>query len=168
MIALLALIAAAGTAPSTAIGEEGRTDGFYVVQLAVPDIDGLEHEWAVPTVGVDVTGTSKLVRNKATFTTVSFAGCTRDKAGNCRITVAYQIFAPDGSYYEGKKSSDRLKAFEGPVSDPSQMYLGGAYMGLRIEPGEALGDYRVRATTTDEIANKSVVTERVLTAVETE
>ncbi|WP_294123064.1 hypothetical protein [Sphingomonas sp.] len=166
MITLLALVFAAATQASGPIGEEGRTDGFYVAQLAVPDVDGLEREWAVPGEGVNVTGTSELVRNKATFTTISFGGCTKDAAGRCRITVAYQIFAPDGSYYGGRESSERATAFDGPMSDPAQMYLGGAYMGVRIEPGEALGKYRIRATTTDEIGHKTVVTERVLTAVE--
>jgi hypothetical protein len=163
----LALIAAAAAQQPNAIHEEGQTDGFYVAQLAVPDIDGLEREWAVPGKGVDITGTSQLVRNKATFTTISFGGCTRDSDGNCKISVAYKIIAPDGSLYPGQ-NGETHKAFEGRIDDPKQMYLGGAYMGLRIEPGEALGDYKIQATTTDEVAHKSVVTQRILTAVEAE
>lgn len=167
LIALTTLMLA--TAPPFARPREsGENADFGVVQLSVPDVDGLIKEWAVPGAGVEITTTKRLVRNKATFTTIVFKGCMTDPKGDCHVTARYQITDPVGQPYEGKTNDASRPVYDGkPVAAPN-LQLGGAFFGLRIEKGEALGPYLFRIETTDMVAHRTVITQTVLTAVEAE
>ena len=168
MFIALTTLMLATTPPVALPSESGQNADFAVIQLAVPDVDGLIKQWAVPGAGVEITTTNRLVRDKATFTAIVFKGCMTDPKGDCHVTARYQITDPDGQPYEGKANDPPRPVYDGkPVAAPN-LQLGGAFFGLRIEHGEALGAYLVRIETTDVVSHRTIITQSVLTAVEAE
>lgn len=166
---ILALLAAAvALDPPGQKPQEGSDGPFKVVVAAVPDIDQFDREWQVRTAGVQITTTARLVRNKMTYVVVLFGGCVRNAEGKCRLAVRHEVRQPDGKVYDGLDGSKVAPTADVPVSRDNSFYMAPQLMGVRIEPGEALGPYEVKVTVSDVIGNRSVATVQTLTAVEPE
>lgn len=145
------------------------TDGpFEAVVLAVPDLDTFDREWAVTTDGAQVTSTDRLIRNKPTFVVVLFGGCAKNDQGNCRIDVRHELTAPDGKAYDGLDGSKANPAQVIPMNNTNAFFLAPQLLGIRIEPGEQLGPYRLRVTVSDLVGRRKVASETTLNAVEPE
>ena len=145
------------------------TDGpFEAVVLAVPDLDAFDREWAVTTEGAEITSTDRLIRNKPTFVVVLFGGCAKNDRGNCRIDVRHELIAPDGKAYDGLDGTKANPAEDIPMSKANAFFLAPQLLGIRIEPGEQLGPYRLRVTVSDLVAQRKVASEMTLNAVEPE
>jgi len=150
-------------------GMEKVTDGpFEAIVVAVPDLDTFDRQWAVKTVGAEITSTNRLVRNKPTFVVVLFGGCAKNAQGNCQIDVRHELTAPDGRPYDGLDGSKSNPAADIPMSQTDAFFLAPQLLGVRIEPGEALGPYRLRVTVSDLVGHRKVVAQQTLTAVESE
>lgn len=165
---ILAFLAAAALDPPGLKPQEGKYGPFKVVVAAVPDIEQFDRQWAVRTAGVQLTSTARLTRNKLTYVVVMFGGCQRNVEGKCRIAVKYEIRQPDGTVYEGMDGSKVASAVDVPVSRENSYYLAPQRLGVRIEPGEALGPYEVKVTVSDLVGNHSISTVQTLNAVEAE
>ncbi len=163
---ILALLATAALDPPGLKPQEGYDGPFKVVVAAVPDIDQFHRQWEVRTAGVQITSTARLIRNKMTYVVVMFGGCERNAEGKCRIAVRHEVRQPDGKAYGGMDGSKGAPPVDVPVSRDNSYYLAPQLMGVRIEPGEALGPYEVKVTVSDLIGSRSVTTFQTLTAVE--
>ena len=162
--ALLGLLAQAAVLPAPTGVVEGRAGDLKVIHIAVPDLDAFERGWAITTPGANITTTTKLIVGKPSFTTVLFSGCTRNAAGECHLSVSFRILSPDSSVYDGMDGAARMRLFDGPVPADNNIRAGQPMIGLRVEPGEALGLYRLIASTTDEVAKQTARTEIILSA----
>jgi hypothetical protein len=155
--------------PDTPLGAEKVTDGpFQAVVAAVPDLDAFDREWAVQTDGAQITSTTRLVRNKPTFVVVLFGGCQKNEAGNCRIEVRHELTTPRGKAYDGLDGTRAEPVADIPMTLTNAFFLAPQVLGVRIEPGEELGPYRLRVTVSDKVARRKVAADMTLIAVEPE
>jgi hypothetical protein len=92
-----------------------------------------------------------------------FGGCKPDAAGACHLTARFEVFDPKGKSYAVQ---DGAVLLDGPPPPPGNFGLGASSLGMRIEGGEALGDYRMVVKTTDKVAGISVTTQDILTITE--
>ncbi len=73
---------------------------------------------------------------------ILFSGCA--KAGErCLLTADFKVIAPNGSVYGEFK--DR-PAFDGMIDKDGTVVLSHAIIQMRVEPTDALGEYKVIAT----------------------
>jgi len=85
---------------------------------------------------------SELKRGGEATIVIFFSGCA--KAGQrCVLSADFKVIAPDGSTYGEFK--DR-PAFDGTIDKDGTVMLSHAMTQIRIEPGDALGEYQVLAT----------------------
>ena len=136
---------------------------FGVLQVSTTDPEKLMAAWRQPTPGVEIETQSKAARGEVIHTFVIFTGCQTDAAGKCHVTASFEVFDPTGKSYAVHKDAP---IYDFPPAPPHNMMLGQASLGIRIEPGEPLGDYRVIARTTDRVANLAVDTQQTLTIAE--
>jgi hypothetical protein len=170
---LMALIS--GALPATAHSQDGlrnaaaaekqpngATSGdFSVLQIATTDPDRLTADWLKPTAAVSLTTTTQTVRNQPIVTFIVFKGCRPDASGNCNVTVDYETLAPDGKRYDITKGAEVWVGH--PPAPNLNLQLSVAGYGLKFEPKDPPGPYRVRASITDHVSSITLNTEQVLT-----
>lgn len=135
---------------------------FAIVQIATTDSAALRAEWAKPTPGVKLQTSTRMTRNQAIETFIIFKGCGLDKAGNCNLTVQYEVFNPAGKSLirvPGKIWVDR------PPPPDLQLQLSASSLGLTLDDSDPLGPYRIQAKVTDHVAKVTLQTEQTLTAI---
>jgi len=88
---------------------------------------------------------------------VLFEGCLADKEGNCNVDLDIRTVDPTGKTYGEMKGEDLWQGKQAPTPGYSQ--LGHAYMGLRIEPHDPLGTYKVLVIAHDRNAGTTVQAE---------
>lgn len=137
---------------------------FAVMQIATTDPQKLLTAWAQPTPGVEISTQSSATRNQVIAVFLVFHGCKPDADGRCNLTASFEVFGPDGKPYAQQKEAPVFDGVPTPVA--GAMQLSNASLGLRIEDGEELGEYRVVAHTTDHVAKITLTTQQVLTIVE--
>lgn len=147
---------AAQAAPSTQIGtradlSEGVEGRLRAKILVTPDLDGFWKAWEGPTPPNIVT-TGTIRQAKPVFAIIVFGGCTPGAAGRCKLSVTFGMTAPDGKPYSKDVTAS---AYEGPGGEEN-LLASAATFGFRLEPKDKLGEYRMKATLTDEIAQNSV------------
>lgn len=163
LTALAAMSMALVASGAQARPEAAWSGDFGAIQIATTDPEDLFREWAKPTPGVNLTTMSQVRRNQPITTFIIFKGCRANPVGNCNVTVDFEVITPSGTLYAEHKGAEVW--VDRPAPPPGVIQLSVAGMGLGIEDKDALGDYKVRATTTDHVAGLSVQTEQVITAV---
>ncbi len=158
---VIADTAADGRPP--ALSEDHKGD-FSVLQIATTDPDKLLADWAKPTPGVKLVAASRMKRNQPIVTFLVFKGCKVDGAGNCNVTAEIEAIAPDGKRYSPAQEM-RVWVDKAPPPDLNLQLSEGGF-GLRIEDHDLLGDYVIRTTITDHVANVALHTQETLTAVD--
>jgi len=88
---------------------------------------------------------------------VLFEGCSADKEGNCNVDLDIRTVDPTGKTYGEMKGADLWQGKRAP--SPGYSQLGHAYMGLRIEPHDPLGTYKVLVIAHDRNAGTTVQAE---------
>ncbi len=142
-------------------GPEYADNGeFGALQISTTDPEQLHKSWAQTTPGVDISTQKSATRNQPIFSFVIFRGCKARADGNCNVTTRFTIFDPNGKQYG---STSQAPVWHLPPPPLGNLQLGEAAAGLRIEDGELLGNYRVIAQTTDNVANITVATAQILT-----
>jgi hypothetical protein len=95
--------------------------------------------------------TIRLVRRgQSVSAIVVISRCAVDPAGNCDTVVDYRVLAPDGSEYARFAGAEVWSGKPGPPAGVLQP--GVTNLDLGIEPGDALGEYRVEATVWDRVS----------------
>lgn len=161
--AALAVLAAIQAPAPVAPGNQARQGDFSAIQISFDDAERFAREWDVPTAGAQISTTRKGVRGKPIFAAVIFSNCPADAAGNCDVTADIVVTDPNGKIYAEHKDAEFWRA---PAPQRDRLAIGAAQLGLRIEPGEPLGAYRIRFTLHDRVGQRQLVTEDVLTIVE--
>ena len=92
---------------------------------------------------------NKALRNVPLFTVIFFVDPSTDSKGSVDVTYDMVILKPDGSIYGEQKNAVGLKGkFVVPAH---QIQLAQERMGIRIEPQDPSGSYRVEVTVHDHI-----------------
>ncbi len=141
--------------------DRAESGGFSILQLASNDPQKFHADWDMPTPGVNLATISSTPRNKPIVTFIIFRGCRADAAGQCNVTVDFNVIGPDKSDYARQ---DHAPVWVGPAPKNEHFHLSQSEMGLIIEDKDRLGPYVVHAVVTDHVAGITLRTEQVLTA----
>lgn len=174
-LAVASMLACAGT-PGEAGAQGGyRWDGsptdrpetassgaFSVSQLSTPAPDRLMADWLTPILEVPIVLATETPRNKPLVTFIAFKGCRGDAAGNCNVTVDYEMLDPKGAVYDLTKGAAVWVGHPAPGADAIELSSSG--YGVVFEDKDALGAYLLRATITDHIAGITLRTQQTLVA----
>jgi hypothetical protein len=133
---------------------------FGVMMLLTDRPDEFLADWEKPTPGVPIATTGKAHRGSKVVAFLVFQGCTPDSAGLCNATADFRILRPDGTEYGAYKDQDLWKSKRAGPSD--RIELGVAYVGIRVEDTDPLGEYRFLAEVTDANAGKVIELEQRL------
>jgi len=141
---------------------------FGTMLMVTDDPDGLFEAWArppSPEYGPNISEVSTAHRGDVVLAFVVFSGCAENSGGNCDANVKYTAYFPDGSMY-GQHSGALWVGFPDPGKGSLQLSEGN--LGLRIEPDDPFGIYRITADIVDNVsgAEFSLLTE--ITVVESE
>jgi hypothetical protein len=142
-----------------------KSDGDFGAELVFTDKpDELFAAWEKPGLAVYFSDTPTAVRGVPIVAVVFFTGCATDTKGNCNATVRFTAQSPNGKPYGNPLDAELW--VEKPPPGKGQIQLSVGNMGIVIEPGDALGAYRVKAEITDKVAKKKMVLERSFTVAE--
>jgi hypothetical protein len=125
--------------------ERKSVNGFGGHLIIVEDPKGFIEEWSKPK-----TPNIKLVtdvkRGEVIGAFVLFAGCKPDSEGVCNSEVDYVVLKPDGNLYAERKGQPLWKEQAPPAQN---IQLSSAILGIRMEPNDPAGEYKVRAKVSD-------------------
>lgn len=136
--------------------------GFGVQMLITADYEAFWKAWEGPT-PPQLSVTDRTERGKPVMAMLLFTGCKAGADGNCNLTADYHIRAPNGTPY-GKPLSGPV--WKLPPAPNYNLQLSEGSIGLRVEPGEMLGRYKLKATVTDHVARLTVTVEAPVEVVE--
>lgn len=142
-----------------------KSDGDFGVMLVLTDKPGeFFAAWEKPTSGVSMSEALTASRGAPIMGVVLFTGCAVNKSGDCDATVTYTVLKPDGTIYGDAPEGELWIGKRPPARNELQLSIGN--MGVRIEPGDPLGRYTMRAEVRDRIAGKTLRLERTFDVVE--
>lgn len=144
---------------------EAAAGDLRIVHLWSNDPDGFLEAWGGPT-PPNLPTSSQATRNQPIQQFILYANCTPDAAGNCLLTARVTITAPDGTPYGEPMAFTALPA--SPPAPRNNIALAPNSIGLRIEDGEQLGEYRIDLAVTDANAGVTATSTVHLVAVEAE
>ena len=159
LLALPALLVAAPAGGQGAAGPSAQQGGFGAMLVMTADPAALRRAWASPQPRVNAT--AKASRGKPVFAMVIFSGCRAAADGKCRVTGRFSVTRPDGRPYQAPTT---VKLWSGAPAAPRKMLLAQGSVGLKLEPKDPLGPYRVRALVTDHVAGITLPVEQAVTA----
>ena len=151
---------------STLADEPDRqSDGdFGAWLILVDDEEKFLKTWATPSETVSIDTADRIERNKFITAVVVFSGCTANLTGGCDIEGGFEVMQPDGKVYAKVKPQ---RAWPVDVSPrPGILVMSEIYLRVRIEPGELLGEYTIRASLADLMAGKELFLESKFEAYE--
>jgi len=133
-------------------------EGFGAMLLFTRHNEALTEAWErepSPDYKPEIITCDEVARNEPIMGVVFFTGCAPDEQGNCDADVRFTIIEPDGETY-GELPPAEL--WQGKPAPPAHyVQLGVARMGVRIEDGEKLGPYEVRAEVCDRNAGNCLI-----------
>lgn len=115
-------------------------------------------EWNTPpSVAPRIASVTTVPRGREITAFVFFTGCAA-RANACDAVADFTVFRPDGSVYASHPNQDLWRGKPPPPNGNIQ--LSTAALGIRIEPRDPLGAYRLRVRVRDRIAATSIAIER--------
>jgi hypothetical protein len=134
--------------------------GFAAAQFATADAAQFVADWARPTPGVTLHGTTRIGRNHPIDTFITFRGCRADPAGRCDVTATFELRDPSGKIVPIPTVD--IWAHQ-PQPPPGVIQLSRASMAMTFNGSDALGIYIVRAAITDHVAGVTLHTQQEIT-----
>jgi hypothetical protein len=130
---------------------------FGVMILLTSDPEGFMRAWEKPPSSdykpvMQKASTVKRGENIVGF--LIFTGCKADKAGHCDTTADLVLRRPDGSIYAEQKEVEVWRAK--PAPPPGRLQVSVSNLGLKVEPDDPLGEYRLTALVRDKVAGISL------------
>ena len=125
--------------------ERKSVNGFGAHLIIVEDPKGFIEEWSKPQTP-NIKPVTDVKRGKVIGAFVLFAGCKPDSAGVCNSEVDYVVIKPDGSLYAERKGQPLWNEQAPPAKN---IQLSKAILGIRMEPKDPAGEYKVRARVSD-------------------
>ena len=141
---------------------------FGTMLMITDDPDGLFEAWAKPPspeYGPSISEASTAHRGGVVLAFVIFSGCAENADGNCDADVEYTAYFPDGSVY-GQHSGALWVGFPDPGKGSLQLSEGN--LGLRIEPDDPFGIYRITADIIDNVSGTEISLSTEITVVASE
>jgi len=143
-----------------------KSDGdFGASLLLVDDEEKFFKTWETPTPTVQIETATRAERNKFMTVVVIFSGCEKNAEGGCDLEGGFEIVQPDGEIYASIPSRRAWPPDAFP--EPGILYMSELFLRIRIEPGELLGEYTVRAWLEDLMSGKRLDLESNFVAYET-
>ena len=105
--------------------------------------------------------TRKAARGRPVFAMVIFSGCKAARDGKCNVAGKFSVIRPDGKPYQPPAPA---RLWSGAPAGKGRMLLAEGSVGLKLEAGDPLGTYRVRALVTDHVAGTTIALEQAVTA----
>ncbi len=137
-------------------------DGFGVQMMITGDYQGFWKAWEGPT-PPQLSVTSRTERGKPVHAMLVFSGCKAGADGNCNVMADFHITAPDGSSY-GKQINAQV--WKLPPAPDFNLQLSEGSIGFSVDPGEMLGQYKLKAAVTDHVARIALAVEAPVNVVE--
>lgn len=140
----------------------GSTRGFSASLVFTNKPDRFFKEWdSMPSEHAPSLHTISAARRGTTATgLIIFSGCKADQQGNCNATVSFKVFRPDGTIYANLPDAELWKGKSGLPQGSLQ--IGVTFLGFRIEPEDALGNYLIEAIVRDEISEIELLLTQVI------
>jgi hypothetical protein len=137
-----------------------KSGAFAVVQIATVNEAEFVAVWRNPVPDVTEKVTTRPRRGQTLATFITFKGCKADRAGNCNVTVTYEMHDPSGKLI-GRPT---LKVWgHRPRPRPELVWLSEQSLGLGFSKADPLGTYTIDATVTDHVAGITLYTRQVHT-----
>ena len=125
--------------------ERKSVNGFGAHLIIVEDPKGFIEEWSKPQTP-NIKPVRDVKRGKVIGAFVLFAGCKPDSVGICNSEVDYVVIKPDGNVYAERKGQPLWNEQAPPAKN---IQLSKAILGIRMEPEDPAGEYKVRAKGSD-------------------
>lgn len=133
-----------------------KSDGSFGVLLMLTDEpQKLMDDWKKPETPRLKT-ISVATRSKPIGAVIFFTGCT-ELQGKCNAKIDFEVTRPDGSSYASISDATLWKLSAPPTKG---LQLSETYLGIRLEPQDPTGTYRVIAKVRDLNANLEIVVSR--------
>ena len=120
-------------------------NGFGAHLLIVENPRAFIEEWQKPETP-KINPVSEVKRGVVIGAFILFAGCKPDPQGLCNSEVDYTIYKPDGTLYAERKAQPLWKEAAPPGTN---IQLSRAILGIRMEPNDPDGEYKVKAKVAD-------------------
>ena len=156
----LALALALAAAPAAAQAPASHDESFGAIVLMTEDPASFRRAWAGPQ-PPRLNATTRAARGRPVFAMVIFSGCRAGSDGKCNVAGRFSVIRPDGSPYQAPAPA---RLWSGRPAGAGRMLLAEGSVGLKLEPGDPLGIYKVRALVTDHVAGTTVTVEQAVTA----
>ena len=125
--------------------ERKSVNGFGGHLIIVEDPHGFIKEWLKPETP-KIKPVADVKRGELIGAFVLFAGCKPNSEGICNAEVDYVVLKPDGSVYAERKGQPLWKEQAPPAQN---IQLSNAILGMRMEPQDPSGEYKVKAKVSD-------------------
>ena len=123
--------------------------GFGAQLWLTNDLEGFIESWARPKDPVQMKVSNRAERGKPIDAVVLFSNCKAGPDGFCDATVDFRVLRPDGSTYGRFENTELWLKKPPPVKDAIQPGI--QTLGVKIEPEDPDGEYRVEATVRDNV-----------------
>jgi len=133
--------------PAESRSFQGSAGDFGAMVLMTVDSQKVLENWSMPSPGVHILDTEKVIRGKPIEALVLFSGCASNELGNCVTEVDYQIIKPDGTVYAEYKNTELWK--NKPAVPVGRLGLAVDRVGLVAEATDPVGHYKVRCIVRD-------------------
>jgi hypothetical protein len=132
-----------------------KSDGAFRVSLFLTnDPKAFFEAWKRPKDPVPISGSNRADLGTPIEAIVIFSNCQAGPDGLCDATVDFAVFRPDGSVY-GKFEDAELWQKK-PPPEKDRIQFGVQTMGVKIEPGDPAGKYRVETTVRDKVRGSTL------------
>lgn len=122
-----------------------KTKGQFGVMLVLTDEpEKLVEDWEKPEIP-NIKMTSVATRGKPIVAFILFTGCAESQ-GRCDSEIDFVVLKPDGSEYSSHSGAPLWKY---PAPPGRALQLSTANLGIRIEPQDPVGTYRILAKARD-------------------
>jgi hypothetical protein len=127
-----------------------KTKGDFRAALFLSnDLQAFYEDWHRTGDPVQLSVSREAHRGKPIEAVVIFSNCKADADGLCEATIDFRVLRPDGSVYGEFKEAELWLKKPPPVKDGLQ--IGVRTLGIRIEPTDPDGTYRVEALVRDKV-----------------
>lgn len=122
-------------------------------QLLITDDKDIFEKWNHPSDTFKISTTETAIRNKPIFAIILFADPGQDKNGNADIIGDIKIYDPNGKIYG---ETENAIIWDKKILPKGLLGLSLANMGIKIEPDDPNGLYKIKAKVTDRIKGVSL------------
>lgn len=134
-----------------------RSDGAFDAMLVITDqIESFLEAWSKPSTpgyAPAIRTTRLTARGGIVTAVVLFSGCAPGEDGNCRCKADLKVLRPDGSTYAAHRG---VPVWDWAPPPPGHLQLSNGRLRMRVEEGDPIGSYSIKALVSDLVAKRQV------------